>query len=468
MFDPMERLRAANPEPDCPPPSIDDVWRRINANAGREPHSRRGLSARRSTITRIPSVGSVIATISTITAMAIAVLAVVLLDHKGPSPATRPSAPAGASTAASAQPLAQILGVLRRPQTKADRDLGSELTSALHSTLLVRGGSPVTSLVRLAAVTPWGGDLFLVPIAPPTRQSMARLPASLRASASRALANARQGLTLAVVGERAGGFGGCCETADQIKDGDGWILGGHGEFVYLLLVVPDGVARVTVLRPRTPNDEHPLPLVATVHDNLAAFWLQRPLKTPGEITWFGPSGNAIKRIAAAGASTSSSYGPPLPVSEIQAISPDLAAAFAVFRRPASASDRLPAAIAARLSRATELAGLNLRLARRVGGTQNPAYLVPGNGGVALVYGGGFTFVGDHRAIHGELLAEGFRPGYPEVIGLAPDGVSRVTFKLVGGGSQSVNVHDNVYQAQLARRATTISFTGPSGPVSATL
>lgn len=34
MSDVIQRLRAANPEPDCPPPPIEGVWRRLDADGG--------------------------------------------------------------------------------------------------------------------------------------------------------------------------------------------------------------------------------------------------------------------------------------------------------------------------------------------------------------------------------------------------------------------------------------------------
>jgi hypothetical protein len=55
---------------------------------------------------------------------------------------------------------------------------------------------------------------------------------------------------------------------------------------------------------------------------------------------------------------------------VQSIQPGLSAWFGVFRRPASPSDKLPAAKAAQFSRGPS-SGVNPRLARRVGSTQPP-------------------------------------------------------------------------------------------------
>src|ERR1039458_7490336 len=147
---------------------------------------------------------------------------------------------------------------------------------------------------------------------------------------------------------------------------------------------------------------------------------------------------------------------------------DLQQAFRAFRRPASPADALPAAVRAELSRA-ERSWINPRLARRVGGTQTPAFVVSANSSLCLVLAPGFSCISQAGAISGRLLTESFnvsRRKYPEVVtGLVPDGVRSVAFTLVGGGSKTVLVHDNVYQAHLTRRATTMSFTSSSGLVS---
>lgn len=150
---------------------------------------------------------------------------------------------------------------------------------------------------------------------------------------------------------------------------------------------------------------------------------------------------------------------------------DLKAAFAVFRRPRSPADVLPRELATQLTRGPALGqGVDPGLARRVGSSQTPAFLVPANGGLCLVHGHGETCIPAREAIAGGLLAESFGAStYPEVVtGVVPDAVTNVTFKLIGGGSQAVAVHGNLYQANLHRRATTMTFTGPSGPVSIAL
>jgi hypothetical protein len=164
------------------------------------------------------------------------------------------------------------------------------------------------------------------------------------------------------------------------------------------------------------------------------------------------------------------YTPSSP-STVQSIPPDLAAAFAVFRRPASNSDTLPAVNAVQLARGPATrGGVNPALARRVGDAQTSAFVVPGNGVVCLVVGGGHTCIARGGAIAGRLLTESFgASSFAEVVtGLVPDGVSSVTLRMVGGGSKKVAVHQNIYQADLARRATTMTYQGHSGHASVAL
>jgi hypothetical protein len=145
--------------------------------------------------------------------------------------------------------------------------------------------------------------------------------------------------------------------------------------------------------------------------------------------------------------------------------------FAVFRRTANPADALPVALADSFMRGPEAdLGLNPTLARRIGDRQHPAYLVPGKDGIGLYSAaGGGTYVPYADAIDGKLLAESFRPGTPEVVtGVVPDGVPKVTFELTGGGTQTVRVQDNLYQARLHHHATTMTFVGPAGRVSVNL
>lgn len=83
MSDVIQRLRAANPEPDCPPPPIEAVWRRLDADGGLQRPVRR-LSAPAATLhpTRHRRVDRVVVAISVLATVAIAFGALALLGHR--------------------------------------------------------------------------------------------------------------------------------------------------------------------------------------------------------------------------------------------------------------------------------------------------------------------------------------------------------------------------------------------------
>lgn len=78
MPDVIERLRAANPVPGCPAPSIEDVWRKVEADGGQGAGRRHGGRPAR----RFPSAGGIVAVVALITSLAVVVLAVALLGHR--------------------------------------------------------------------------------------------------------------------------------------------------------------------------------------------------------------------------------------------------------------------------------------------------------------------------------------------------------------------------------------------------
>lgn len=167
--------------------------------------------------------------------------------------------------------LVGILGVLRRPQTKADLDLGPQRTAVLGR--MGRGRTPVMSLIRLAATPPDGRKVFLVPMRPAGQTAN------------------NTNLTLAVF---AAGGAGCCITAANIEAHGSWASGGPPE--QLVTVVPDGVAKVSALILRPPDFTHSDAVTASVHNNVAVFLLHRAIDSPGGFIWYGPSGAVIKRI----------------------------------------------------------------------------------------------------------------------------------------------------------------------------
>jgi hypothetical protein len=295
----MDLIRGANPFPtELAPPSIEPVLRRLDAEANVEqPRVARRL--------RAPSFGTFAAVLSTGTAVAVALLAIVLLSHGRSSP-TGTIPHQQVATSAAYRPLTSILGVLRRPQTSADRD--PSLLRVLHAQahgrkLSILDGTPVISLVRLATVTPWGAKVFLVPYQPLTPEAISKLPAKDQTVARAA----RLGLETLSAGTTSGVSG-----VAQLVGGRDVANPASGRFDRYVMVVPDRVAKVALWRSISSKAHpHPLvapqskPLIVTVHNNVAAF-RARAFSFPGREIWYGPSGKIIKRIANA-----SSCGPPL-------------------------------------------------------------------------------------------------------------------------------------------------------------
>jgi hypothetical protein len=238
----------------------------------------------------------------------LAVGAVVLLGGH----TARPSSSHGGS---SRQQLIEILGVLRRPQTPADRNptLLRELGRS-GPALALLGGTPDIPLIRLAGVTPWGQKVFVVPLKPPTAQSLARtlrrFPHFPRSLAHLMLSHRAAGETVEL---SAGGGGGPVSAAQIEASGAALLEGAPGGAPKRdpglqapargFVLVPDGVAKVAVLLPRQdiPGDPayaHPLTVEIPIHDNVGWFEVNRYMDDVGfeHMIWYGPSGQVVKRI----------------------------------------------------------------------------------------------------------------------------------------------------------------------------
>jgi hypothetical protein len=221
MFDPIERLAGVNPERDCPPPPIEEVWRRIDAEArtGRT-ESQRPYEARQTIFRHLPRPSAVMVGLSSLLAVGIAVLAITQLSPRRSGPQT-------GSPGASA--LMARLAVLRRPQTGADR-----LPAHVH--IVPRAGTIIPRLTRLVYASA-GTRMYTVVVTPAVHNQMW--------SAS----TGDQVAIVAVVGHRG------AETvpipAADLSNADeaeslsprGYARGGPID-LYTVAVVPDGVARV--------------------------------------------------------------------------------------------------------------------------------------------------------------------------------------------------------------------------------
>jgi hypothetical protein len=289
------------------------------------------VPARRRMRARAVALGALAAAVP----VAAVVLVIALLVHSGSQPApsaVRPNAPPfsaalSPATKAAVRPLTSILGVLRRPQTAADRN--AVLTRYLrredrNPVFAGNFGLPVLSLMRLATGTAWGQRVYVVPFLPPTAAEKRRLPRKYRSGGTPTTATLQ---LLPMSGNNVTDFYGDGATAAVINGGRALGNGAYDTKVYnhprqVIMVVPDGVAKVALWYPTGSIANHPkhpitpgsTPVVATVHDNIAAFIAPRRFERPhhgpfseaGQEIWYGPDGKVVKRI-----DNANSCGPPL-------------------------------------------------------------------------------------------------------------------------------------------------------------
>ena len=279
--DPTELLRALNPEPTATAPPIDALWRRLEEPGVTAEHREAGgPSLQRleppgssAPAQERPRRGSGLASRVLVAGLVLVALAIglgaVLVLHSN-RPAVVPAVPVQKALPSPSRGLVGILGVLRRSQTAADRDLPPASANVLHTF----AGNPVMSLVRVAAVAPDGEKVVLVPMRPRHRVWPRRF------------GGPRTGLRLALV---AGGAG-CCLTPKAIEAGEASSSVGASTGNYVVIVVPDGVARVRVAFAH--------PITAPVHQNVAVFSVSQAVETLSiyRMTWFGRSGQVLKQF----------------------------------------------------------------------------------------------------------------------------------------------------------------------------
>jgi hypothetical protein len=210
--------------------------------------------------------------------------------------------PASTAAATPRDKLIATLAVLRRPQTRADLTL-PELSRARtpHAVFQPLLGTPDRPLIRLATTAPWGAKVYVVPFRPLAR---GRVRSGWTAYAP-LNARAAQRETITVFG----GPGGRGETmrgltAQDIAQGRGVVdeagSGPTRHSIRFLVVVPDGVAKVTVVfaQPPVPG-ANTIESVDTraAHGNVAAFQeLGTQPARPWLMTWESRTGKVIKRI----------------------------------------------------------------------------------------------------------------------------------------------------------------------------
>lgn len=182
----------------------------------------------------------------------------------------------------------------------------------------------------------------------------------------------------------------------------------------------------------------------------------------------------------------------------RAITAAQSADLGVLRRPRTASDLLlPYDAYAATHSPMAADGVNPQLSRRAEGfSEGGAWLIPGNGTICLTASNapairqalqtmpaGSSTPGAPRRIAGAsgntacatdsqanagwsagTAGTAERPSVISTAGIVPDGVNTVTVDLASHGEITLPVHENVYMAELHGWPTSVSFTGPHGPV----
>ena len=202
-----------------------------------------------------------------------------LVSLRGHTPARPASSPHPVAAVPGRRQLIDILGVLRRPQTKAD--LSPWVQRALRVSPF---GAPDVALIRRAGVTPWGSGIVLIP----TKPSGGRFPAFR--------ARSQEGIDFEV-----DGGGSCCATASDIATYGDVAIGGAGRSfaggstqTRFTVLVPDGVATVQFVMPHPPDP------VATVHENAAAVQVSQGCCTGGvPMIWRAADGHVVNRVGGA-------------------------------------------------------------------------------------------------------------------------------------------------------------------------
>ena len=139
-------------------------------------------------------------------------------------------------------------------------------------------------------VTRCCGQVFLIPLSPPTGQSVAQ---DERRFPHRAHLNLRPSWGSAdrlyvYQATQFGGGGWCCATARSIRHSTDGSWGGGSRGGSGVLVVPDGVAKVVVRIGTTT-------IKVRVHDNIAAFNDGGGSDPFQDMIWYGPNGRVVHR-----------------------------------------------------------------------------------------------------------------------------------------------------------------------------
>lgn len=203
-----------------------------------------------------------------------------------------PGCGSGSTASRSRAQVVSLLGVLRRPQVASDR--ANVPTTKLRGPTC--GFHPDSALVRRAADTSWGARVFVVPLRPArcapctgTERACAAPPPRVE--------------TVAVLADTTTPATANAYTAAEIRSGAAVSVAGHvqsggRDTAQLVMLVPDGVSRVSLVYPRLGERGQPgasplIHLVLPVYENAVA-WQVDAYRQAFVMTWYGPSGQVVK------------------------------------------------------------------------------------------------------------------------------------------------------------------------------
>jgi hypothetical protein len=164
-----------------------------------------------------------------------------------------------------------------------------------------------------------------------------------------------------------------------------------------------------------------------------------------------------------------------PATPVAGLDPVLVRSFAAFRRGRTDSDTITADVANAIDAGVaQQAGLNVALARAVGGSRASGFAIPGNGVVCLAEATGsgscstVAAAATGRQVTIQRCGAGLASGQFGVSGLMPDGVSQVKVTSADGSSVTSKVESNAYMAKTASAPRTLSWTTSDGAQRVTL
>ena len=262
----MDLIRGANPYPgELPSLPIEPVMRRLSEEESVQPFVRRRIP--------LPNTGRLMVVVSVAVVLAIAVLAITTLRHRHPSAVTGSS-----PVSSSRRELLHTLGVLRRPQTKADLlaarpgGEGGELPGMFRPapTNLCRGR--ISSLLAICTARLDTPLVRAVNVGGGYRAAI--FPAKIERSTPRSRRG--EGVVIALRGPGLYIITSVTPTSTQALRAHGLLLSGYvaSGVDRGVMLVPDGVTHISLdhfrlLAPENVSVGQIPPTTSTVTDNFA-------------------------------------------------------------------------------------------------------------------------------------------------------------------------------------------------------